>query len=246
MPKNAGSKNRDYSGEQKQKGIWALCVGEDEICSVPKHSYLRFGLEGKGWVYDINSHHKHIACTTEHWGDPLYGIRKSCEYLRPAGPDKVTEVKGHKWIKCGDENKKCALPDGGVYKIRLGMNMTWAFLYASGTVDCSTSNFGDFLLEKEKACWYLDEDRTPKIPKGNWTHCSNENSGCRLEHKSMIRFGQEGKGNGWIYYEIRDKTINCNIRILGDPLKGVAKQCQTLKIPVEIKNANKTEIITKK
>lgn len=57
---------------------WAFCAREDEHCNVPGTATVRFGAQGRYTV--INHVRGRIACTKEVFGDPIYGVNKTCEY----------------------------------------------------------------------------------------------------------------------------------------------------------------------
>ncbi len=55
----------------------------------------------------------------------------------------------------------------------------------------------------------------------DFTFCANEARTCAVSEPSVVRFGAEGK---YIYVEVTDNIL-CDPKIIGDPLKWVAKQC---------------------
>jgi hypothetical protein len=64
-----------YGGNEQG---WAFCANEDSACHVPGVATVRFGAQGRYTV--INQVNGHIPCTKEVFGDPIEGIKKTCEY----------------------------------------------------------------------------------------------------------------------------------------------------------------------
>lgn len=72
--------NRPGPGYGNDDQGWVFCAREDDHCNVPGSASVRFGAQGRYTV--INHVRGRIACTKEVFGDPIYGVSKTCEYAR--------------------------------------------------------------------------------------------------------------------------------------------------------------------
>ena len=59
---------------------WVPCGVEDSVCNVPGVTTVRFGAQGR-YAF-INRVNGRITCSKEVFGDPIEGVRKTCEYAR--------------------------------------------------------------------------------------------------------------------------------------------------------------------
>jgi len=202
----------DY--DEDHDGEWTLCAEENQDCKMLGRSIIRFG-KGNGWLYEEAE--GSVPCTDAHFGDPLYGTVKECDYL-------VETSKGT-WKKCADENGKCAIPGNGVHSVKFGKNQSWHTKFASGTVDCTNTLFTDPLVGTVKECWYYTGNVLVKEGKGTWTHCANEGQEC--DHVGGAHTVRFGKGNNWVY-QIEGGNVSCNDETFGDPLYGTVKECQQI------------------
>ena len=58
--------------------VWTRCSGEGGTCSFTGTHEVRYGANG---VYASKSATGSISCSNDVFGDPIYGVVKSCEYL---------------------------------------------------------------------------------------------------------------------------------------------------------------------
>lgn len=56
---------------------WVFCAWESEYCSFEGTAQVRYGADG---TYVYGTHTGGVACSNDVFGDPAYGVRKSCEY----------------------------------------------------------------------------------------------------------------------------------------------------------------------
>jgi hypothetical protein len=56
---------------------WVACAPEGGVCNVPSPRNVRYGANGSYLVKAVSAS---IACGNGSWGDPLPGVRKSCDY----------------------------------------------------------------------------------------------------------------------------------------------------------------------
>lgn len=60
---------------------WEYCAREDSVCHAPSGATVRFGANGRyAYVRNVNGP---VSCSKRAFGDPIYGIVKSCEYGFP-------------------------------------------------------------------------------------------------------------------------------------------------------------------
>lgn len=57
--------------------VWYHCAYEGEICRIVRPATVRYGARGQ-YVYRFNQ--VGIACSSANFGDPIPGVRKTCEY----------------------------------------------------------------------------------------------------------------------------------------------------------------------
>jgi hypothetical protein len=58
---------------------WVTCAGENGFCNAPPGATVRFGAQGSYVTRRAGG--RGIPCITRVFGDPAYGLRKSCAYL---------------------------------------------------------------------------------------------------------------------------------------------------------------------
>jgi hypothetical protein len=58
-------------------GSWVTCANEGGVCTVSGTSNVRYGANGSYFYKTVSGS---IACGNGAWGDPLFGIVKSCAY----------------------------------------------------------------------------------------------------------------------------------------------------------------------
>ena len=75
--------NADPFPEDANNG-WTFCANEEEICSVPAASTVRYGADNQ---YAIHFVEQTIRCDNTAFSDPIPGIEKNCAYLLSAVND---------------------------------------------------------------------------------------------------------------------------------------------------------------
>lgn len=68
---------RNYQRSSDRSGNWTQCAAEGSTCRVPYRTTVRFGADGR---YNMKNVSGRIACTPDEFGDPIRGVRKTCEY----------------------------------------------------------------------------------------------------------------------------------------------------------------------
>ena len=136
---------------------WTACAVEDGTCVFPGTMQVRFGVGG---AYYYQTATGSIACTTAVFGDPAFGLDKSCDY----GSSVKTEPT---WTRCALESQQCAF--SGTKQVRFGINGAFYSRTATSSILCSADIFGDPAYNADKFCDYTDPDGTisawgPVIP----------------------------------------------------------------------------------
>ena len=117
------------------------CAAENGTCSVTGAEEVAFGANG---VYAYATESASVACTDAVFGDPDYGVAKSC-YTGPVttGPSGTTY--------CGPENGLCSF--FGTETVYFGAGSDWTSKSITGGTPCTDAVFGDPDYGTVKACY---------------------------------------------------------------------------------------------
>ena len=136
------------------------------------------------------------------------------------------------WTGCADEGEMCRV--NGQALVRFGTDGRYTFRVANGRVMCDTESFGDPAPQQKKGCdvsygWRADERYRGWREAGargrdGWILCANEGELCRVPGPARVRYG----ANGRYAFANVDDAVACDNRAFGDPLAGIAKQCEYL------------------
>jgi hypothetical protein len=197
---------------------WAVCADEGQICQVNGDAIVRFGIDGR---YLFRMTRSQQPCDVQAFGsDPAPGRRKQCEVSvnwrgdnRYRGwRDPAQAGVGGNWRHCAVEGESCAVT--GKARVRFGVDGSYATRDVTGPVACRTSVFGDPAPGQRKSCEFEDTS--------GWFLCANEGDVCTFAGTTQVRYGANSN------YAEKSATgsIACNNATFGDPLPGVAKQCE--------------------
>jgi hypothetical protein len=123
---------------------WVDCAPENGVCSFSGTRQVRYGANN---IYAYQSASNAISCSNAVFGDPVFGVVKSCSYADTATTEQV-------WIRCSTENGICSFI--GTRQVRYGANGVYAFKVGAGSIDCNNTVFGDPLFGVVKACDYAN------------------------------------------------------------------------------------------
>lgn len=226
----------DHSGPQRgdrdDRG-WEDCAKEGEVCRFRGQRLVRFGADG---AYNMRRGVDRIDCSIEQFGDPVYGVRKSCQVRAEAdhrehGPWPGPQADG-RWTRCADEGQTCNVPISAV--VRFGVPGDYHYRQVSGSVRCDSRGFGDPRPGVLKACDFApvpmdrrslyrpDADEVPALDNRFWDTCASEFQDCRFRGEAHVRFGANG------VYRVRYARdgLSCDTRSFGgDPTPNTRKQC---------------------
>lgn len=116
---------------------WTKCADENGVCQVSGTTQVRYGANG---VYATKSATNSIACTNAVFGDPVFGVKKVCEFAAPA------------WVLCAKERETCSF--SGTRVVRYGVSGKFFNKTASNSVACTNAVFGDPAVGVLKSCEY--------------------------------------------------------------------------------------------
>jgi hypothetical protein len=135
---------------------WVNCAGENGLCSFSGTRQVRYGANGS---YGYKSATGSIACTNDAFGDPIYGVVKTCSYAdttsggtpsTPVVPDPAPVAPG--WTSCSAEGGTCSFT--GTHSVRYGANGVYSTRSATGAIACNNNVFGDPIYGVVKTCEY--------------------------------------------------------------------------------------------
>ena len=127
---------------------WTNCAKEDQTCSVSGSVLVRYGVGDNAVIKEVSGA---FACSNRVFGDPAYGVVKSCSYVpAPAASE---------WIACGNEGQTCIVPSSTL--VRYGARGKFAFRDVTGKIVCGNGAFGDPLYGTIKSCAYRATKRDP-------------------------------------------------------------------------------------
>jgi hypothetical protein len=125
-------------------GDWVYCAPENGVCSFSGTRQVRYGANN---IYAYQSASESISCSNAVFGDPVYGVFKSCSYSDTTTTEPV-------WIRCSTENGVCSFT--GTRQVRYGANNVYAYISATGSIECNNTVFGDPVYGVVKECDYAD------------------------------------------------------------------------------------------
>ncbi|MDB5759583.1 MAG: hypothetical protein JWM30_2872 [Burkholderia sp.] len=140
---------------------WVNCAGENGQCSFSGTRQVRYGANGS---YGYKSATGSISCSNDVFGDPIYGVVKTCSYAdtstasTPTAPVVTAPVvtapvvTAPVWTRCSGEDGTCSFT--GTHQVRYGANGVYATRSATGSIACSNYVFGDPIYGVVKSCEY--------------------------------------------------------------------------------------------
>ncbi len=131
---------------------WRYCAGEGQTCRVNGRAQVRFG---DGQRFATRTVNGSVDCSTQVFGDPIYGRIKHCE-VRTSGWNGWGGEDGSSptWSGCASEGERCNFD--GRTQVRYGAQGRYYYRDAWGGVSCSNDSFGgDPYPNKRKRCEIL-------------------------------------------------------------------------------------------
>lgn len=135
----------------KPTTTWTRCASEGNACNFSGTRQVRYGANNS---YAFVTATGTVACSNSVFGDPAYGVVKTCDYgdavttsTAPA-PAPVVET----WTSCAVEGANCTFT--GTRTVRYGANGIFATKVVNGATACANWVFGDPVYGVTKYCWY--------------------------------------------------------------------------------------------
>ncbi len=122
---------------------WTSCASENGTCSFSGTQQVRYG---SGSFYSTRTATGSIACNNATFGDPNFGVAKSCDYRSTVGSGSFSPSG---WTQCAGENGTCSASGQVVY----GGNGWFSQRNSSGSIGCNNATFGDPIPGTVKACY---------------------------------------------------------------------------------------------
>lgn len=116
---------------------WTRCASEDQYCKVGGTARVRYGADNR---YEYRNVTGGIQCSVKVFGDPAYGVHKTCEYM-PTGGGYGNVNHGSGWEYCGSEGGYCSFNGPG--EVRYGINGKFIVRRAINGLPCDVNTFGD-------------------------------------------------------------------------------------------------------
>ncbi len=151
---NKGLEERNQQSSYRSGGggnygpNWTRCAGEGEYCRVNGTARVRFGADNR---YEYRNVSGGISCSVQQFGDPVYGISKTCEFM-PTGGGYGNVNFGNNWDYCGSEGGYCSFSGPG--EVRFGVNGKFIVRRANNGLPCDVDTFGnDPAFGQKKSCF---------------------------------------------------------------------------------------------
>ncbi len=122
--------------------VWTPCAQESAVCAVPGQRRVRYGANGKYFFKTVTNQ---VTCNNATFGDPIYGIAKTCAFDATVASTAVPT-----WGYCAAENGACAVT--GTRQVRYGADGRYAYKTVTGSVKCDNATFGDPYFGRVKTC----------------------------------------------------------------------------------------------
>jgi len=129
---------------------WTECAREDEVCAVMGPVLVRYGAGNSMVIKEVGGQ---FRCSNAEFGDPAYGVAKSCSY--------VTAPTASEWVPCAGEGQTCRVPASTL--VRYGAGGRFAYKDASGSIACGNQTFGDPAWGMVKTCAYRAVPSRPVV-----------------------------------------------------------------------------------
>ena len=129
------------------------------------------------------------------------------------------------WSYCASEGGQCNF--SGTREVRYGANGNYAYGIFTNGVSCNNGVFGDPVYGIAKECQFGDgasqaSSSTQDTSNTSWSYCASEGGQCNFSGTREVRYG----ANGNYAYGIFTNGVSCNNGVFGDPVYGIAKECQ--------------------
>jgi hypothetical protein len=147
--RNQQSSYRNGNGNPNYGTGWTQCASEGQYCRVDGAARIRYGADNR---YEYRNVNGGILCSVRMFGDPAYGINKTCEYSSQ-GTGYGNVNYGGRWEYCGSEGGYCSFSGPG--DVRYGVNGKFVVRHAINGMPCDVNTFGsDPAYGQNKQCFF--------------------------------------------------------------------------------------------
>ncbi len=137
----------------KPATTWTRCASEGNACNFSGTRQVRYGANNS---YAVVTATGTVACSNSVFGDPAYGVAKTCDYgaaiTTSAAPAPAPAPVVETWTSCAVEGANCTFT--GTRTVRYGANGIYATKVVNGATACANWVFGDPVYGATKYCWY--------------------------------------------------------------------------------------------
>lgn len=204
---------------------WKRCATEGHSCYFSGTREVRYGANNS---FALKTATGAIWCGNSVFGDPAYGVAKTCDYAEST-PVEITPVPVvDTWTKCAKEGGSCAFT--GTRTVRYGANGLFAKGVFSGSAACNNSVFGDPAYGLTKTCEYGAPTSntttpaptpTPAPVVESWTDCVTKGANYTFTGTRAVRYGAKG-----VYAQgVFNGATACTNGVFGDLVIGATKTC---------------------
>jgi len=141
------------------------------------------------------------------------------------------------WTRCANEDQVCRFT--GTRQIRYGINGSYNYQTATGSINCTNVVFGDPAFGADKYCDYAQTDSEPPPAAGEWVRCAAEDQTCYFPGTLQVRYG----ANGSYAYRTATGSVQCSNSVFGDPAYGADKFCDYLGAQSTVRSALSDPIV---
>jgi len=136
---------------------WVNCANEGGVCAVSGTRNVRYGANGSYFYKTVTGQ---ISCGNGAWGDPLFGVAKSCAY--ESSSTTAAPTTAGSWVNCAAEGGMCSVSN--TRNVRYGANGVYFYKAVTGQIACANAAWGgDPIVGVAKSCAY-DSGTTTASP----------------------------------------------------------------------------------
>jgi hypothetical protein len=206
------------------------CADEGGRCEFHGRGVVSYGksTNDRSGFSTIENAKDGIDCNNNIFGDPLYGVAKSCyvsEFNKnPSGvPDNS--------YQCANEGGRCDFK-GKKANVSYGATQGDKSIFTTLNnipegVDCNNNVFGDPIYGVVKSCYASEANQS--IVSSDFHECATEGGRCDFRgKKATVTYGAVTPDNskaGFATISNLKDGVDCNNNTFGDPIYGVVKKC---------------------
>jgi hypothetical protein len=127
---------------------WTYCASEGQLCRFDGRARVRYGADNR---YVYRNAANNVRCAVDVFGDPAFGVHKTCEYQLARGDYGRGDSDGG-WEYCANEGGVCNFSGPG--EVRYGVRGKFIVRRAVNGIPCNVDTFGqDPAYGQNKYCF---------------------------------------------------------------------------------------------